>query len=95
MDTPNIYTYTNSPGLVRALKLINISGVKLVLCAHTPPLSEMMLSCKCFPRVTKLPTVRHNRRRKAFQRGQRQKAMMYKIPHRKDDERSSFGQFST
>jgi hypothetical protein len=30
--------------------------VKLVLCAPTYTLSEKMLSCKCFPRVSTMPT---------------------------------------
>jgi len=36
--------------------LIKSSGVKLALWGITYPLSEMMQTCKCFPRVSKMPT---------------------------------------
>jgi hypothetical protein len=35
---------------------IKSGGVKLVLWAQTSPLSEMMLSCKCFPRMSRIST---------------------------------------
>jgi hypothetical protein len=36
-------------------------GVNLGLWAKTSPLSEMMRSCKWFPRVSKMPTLTYNR----------------------------------
>ena len=35
---------------------IKSGGVKLVLWAQTSPLSEMMRSCKCFPRMSRIST---------------------------------------
>jgi hypothetical protein len=35
--------------------------IKLVLCAQTSSLSEMMPSCTCFPHVSKMPTLTYNR----------------------------------
>jgi hypothetical protein len=39
---------------------IKSGGVKLILWSQTSPLSEMMRSCKCFPRVSKMSTLTYN-----------------------------------
>ena len=40
---------------------IKRGGVKLVLCAQTSTLSEMMRSCKCLTHVSKMSTLAYNR----------------------------------
>ena len=35
---------------------IKSDGVKIVLWAHVSTLNDMMRSCTCFPRVSKMPT---------------------------------------
>ena len=46
-------------GLVQALQ--SSGWIKLVVCAQTSSLSEMMPSCTCFPHVSKMPTLTYNR----------------------------------
>jgi hypothetical protein len=46
-DTINTW-YTNTWLCVHAFQWMKSGGVKLVLCAKTSSLSQMMRSCKCF-----------------------------------------------
>jgi hypothetical protein len=47
-------------GLIETIS-IKSGGIKLVLWIQTFSLSEGMRTCKCFPRVIKLPTLMYNR----------------------------------
>ena len=40
---------------------IKRGGIKLVVCAQTSTLSEMMRSCKCLTHESKMPTPAYNR----------------------------------
>jgi hypothetical protein len=52
-DTPNTRMYIRSLSWIGTVTLINSGGAKLVIWAKSSPLSEMMLSIKCFPDFNK------------------------------------------
>jgi len=60
LDTPNTQIHDHSLSWLGTGTSIKRGRVKLVLCAQTFPLSEMMRSCKCFSHVSKIPTLAYN-----------------------------------
>jgi hypothetical protein len=59
MDTPNTPIHDRSFSCIGTGTSTKSDGAKLVLCFQTSPLSEVMRSCKCFPHVSKMPTLSH------------------------------------
>jgi hypothetical protein len=57
---PNTQIHDHSLSWFDAATSIKSGGVKLIVCAQTSPLCEMMWSCKCFPYVNKMPTLTYN-----------------------------------
>jgi len=61
IDTPDTQILDRSLSWLSTGTSIKINGgVKLVWWAQTFPLSEMVRSCKCFPRMNKMPTLTYN-----------------------------------
>ena len=61
MPLTNKYMTSHFPGFNGAGTSMKSDGGQLVLWAQTSALSEVMRSCKCFPHVSKMPTLTYNR----------------------------------
>jgi hypothetical protein len=56
-DIPNTQIHDRSLSWIGTGISIKSGGVKLVLWAQSSPRFEMMLSCKCFRHVSKMPPI--------------------------------------
>jgi hypothetical protein len=56
IDTTNRQIHDRSNSSLGTSSSMNSGGANLVLWSHTSPLTEMMWSFKCFPRVSKMST---------------------------------------
>ena len=61
IDITNTQIHDGSCSWLGTGTSIKSGWIKLVVCAQTPPLSEMMPSCTCFPHVSKMSTLTYNR----------------------------------
>jgi hypothetical protein len=62
IDTPNTPVDDRSISVLGTCISIKGGGIKLILRAQTSPLSEMIRSCKCFTRVSKMSTLTYSNR---------------------------------